>query len=127
MNCLPFSNENVNFFPITCTVYIGCVLFPIFLLLSPVLSAQQDAAQNSAAARKSKDNNSESAKDGLAYSCLLKNELLNAGIEDLKVGRVVWWDGWNGFCHVIIFVGNEMLSCFELVSLGCRFIVFVVH
>lgn len=34
---------------------------------------------------KSKDSTNDSAKDGLAYSCLLKNELLSAGIEDLKV------------------------------------------
>ncbi|CAL1544260.1 unnamed protein product [Lymnaea stagnalis] len=33
---------------------------------------------------KTKESNSESAKDGLAYACLLKNELLAAGIEDLK-------------------------------------------
>lgn len=33
---------------------------------------------------KSKDSTNDSAKDGLAYSCLLKNELLSAGIEDLK-------------------------------------------
>lgn len=35
-------------------------------------------------ARKTKDASSDSTKDGLAYSCLLKNELLQAGIEDLK-------------------------------------------
>ncbi|XP_048760306.1 fizzy-related protein homolog isoform X1 [Ostrea edulis] len=33
---------------------------------------------------KSKDSANDTAKDGLAYSCLLKNELLSAGIEDLK-------------------------------------------
>lgn len=38
--------------------------------------------------RKAKEANSDSAKDGLAYSCLLKNELLSAGIEDLKVGVI---------------------------------------
>ncbi|XP_076462564.1 fizzy-related protein homolog [Babylonia areolata] len=34
--------------------------------------------------RKTKDANTESTKDGLAYSCLLRNELLSAGIEDIK-------------------------------------------
>ncbi|XP_074640552.1 fizzy-related protein homolog [Tubulanus polymorphus] len=34
--------------------------------------------------RKAKDINTDSNKDGLAYNCLLKNELLGAGIEDLK-------------------------------------------
>lgn len=35
--------------------------------------------------RKAKEANTDSGKDGLAYNCLLKNELLGAGIEDLKV------------------------------------------
>ncbi|KAL5017205.1 hypothetical protein ScPMuIL_006794 [Solemya velum] len=34
--------------------------------------------------RKAKEINNDTTKDGLAYSCLLKNELLSAGIEDLK-------------------------------------------
>lgn len=36
-------------------------------------------------ALKTKDANNETSKDGLAYACLLKNELLAAGIEDVKV------------------------------------------
>ena len=35
-------------------------------------------------ARKAREANTDSNKDGVAYSCLLKNELLGAGIEDLK-------------------------------------------
>jgi len=46
---------------------------------------QDNNAQTPATTRKAKDANSDTAKDGLAYSCLLKNELLSAGIEDLKV------------------------------------------
>lgn len=34
--------------------------------------------------RKAKEPSTDSGKDGLAYNCLLKNELLSAGIEDLK-------------------------------------------
>lgn len=34
--------------------------------------------------KKTRDTNSDNSKDGLAYSCLLKNELLGAGIEDIK-------------------------------------------
>ncbi|XP_076440625.1 fizzy-related protein homolog isoform X2 [Babylonia areolata] len=44
----------------------------------------QDNTKTPTSIRKTKDANSDSAKDGLAYSCLLKNELLQAGIEDLK-------------------------------------------
>jgi len=33
---------------------------------------------------KAKDSTNETSKDGLAYACLLKNEMLSAGIEDLK-------------------------------------------
>ncbi|KAJ8311044.1 hypothetical protein KUTeg_011402 [Tegillarca granosa] len=33
---------------------------------------------------KAKEASTESSKDGLAYACLLKNELLSAGIEDMK-------------------------------------------
>lgn len=36
--------------------------------------------------RKAKEANTDGGKDGLAYTCLLKNELLAAGIEDIKVG-----------------------------------------
>ena len=38
-------------------------------------------------ARKAREANTDGTKDGLAYSCLLKNELLGAGIEDIKVGN----------------------------------------
>ena len=34
--------------------------------------------------RKAKEPNNDTTKDGFAYSCLLKNELLSAGIDDLK-------------------------------------------
>ncbi|KAK2155024.1 hypothetical protein LSH36_251g04061 [Paralvinella palmiformis] len=34
--------------------------------------------------RKTHEANTDSGKDGLAYNCLLKNELLGAGIEDIK-------------------------------------------
>ncbi|XP_037078029.1 fizzy-related protein homolog [Pollicipes pollicipes] len=43
----------------------------------------QENARSIYAARKARDN--ESGKDGLAYTCLLKNELLDAGIDDLRL------------------------------------------
>lgn len=43
---------------------------------------QHTQASNSSL--KSKDNSNETSKDGLAYAALLRNELLSAGIEDLK-------------------------------------------
>lgn len=50
---------------------------------------QDNNAQTPTTTRKAKDANSDTAKDGLAYSCLLKNELLSAGIEDLKVSGLM--------------------------------------
>lgn len=44
---------------------------------SPTSSPSQSSS-------KSKEPTADTSKDGLAYSCLLKNELLSAGIEDLK-------------------------------------------
>lgn len=34
--------------------------------------------------KKTKESISDNNKDGIAYQCLLKNELLGAGIEDMK-------------------------------------------
>jgi cell division cycle 20-like protein 1 (cofactor of APC complex) len=34
--------------------------------------------------KKTKESINEGNKDGIAYQCLLKNELLGAGIEDMK-------------------------------------------
>lgn len=49
---------------------------------------QDSTSQPPTQTRKAKEANTDSAKDGLAYSCLLKNELLSAGIEDLKEVQV---------------------------------------
>ena len=49
---------------------------------------------------KTKDSNSETSKDGLAYACLLKNELLSAGIEDLKVR----WAKYLGYDFLLAFM-----------------------
>ena len=43
------------------------------------------SGQSPSQTRKTRDVAAESTKDTLAYTCLLKNELLGAGIEDLKV------------------------------------------
>ena len=48
--------------------------------------------------------NTDSAKDGMAYNCLLKNELLGAGIEDLKV----YYHGAN-----LCSLGNKCTSIFK--------------
>lgn len=46
---------------------------------------QENKTQSPTLARKAKELTAETGKDGAAYNCLLKNELLGAGIEDLKV------------------------------------------
>lgn len=46
---------------------------------------QENKIQSPTIARKAKELNAETGKDGVAYNCLLRNELLGAGIEDLKV------------------------------------------
>ncbi|XP_058798503.1 fizzy-related protein homolog [Phymastichus coffea] len=43
-----------------------------------------DGQRNNAASKQKRENNGESNRDGVAYSCLLKNELLGASIEDVK-------------------------------------------
>ena len=45
---------------------------------------KESKAQSPTQTRKAREANTDSSKDGMAYSCLLKNELLGAGIEDLK-------------------------------------------
>ncbi|KAK3592146.1 hypothetical protein CHS0354_019436 [Potamilus streckersoni] len=44
----------------------------------------ESPSQSPVQTRKAKEATNDNGKDGLAYSCLLKNELLAAGIEDLK-------------------------------------------
>ncbi|CAG2123598.1 unnamed protein product, partial [Medioppia subpectinata] len=44
----------------------------------------QDGSKSVSAKKTAKESISESNKDGIAYQCLLKNELLGAGIEDMK-------------------------------------------
>ncbi|XP_046328879.1 fizzy-related protein homolog [Haliotis cracherodii] len=44
----------------------------------------ENTVQSPSQTRKGKETSTETSKDGLAYSCLLKNELLSAGIDDLK-------------------------------------------
>ena len=39
--------------------------------------------KNGAVNKKTRENNGEGSRDGIAYSCLLKNELLGASIEDV--------------------------------------------
>lgn len=46
---------------------------------------QESPRQSPVASRKAREIANDQGKDGLAYNCLLKNELLSAGIEDLKV------------------------------------------
>ena len=53
-----------------------------------LVNLQDNNSQTPTTTRKAKDANSDNLKDGLAYSCLLKNELLSAGIEDLKEVQV---------------------------------------
>ena len=50
-----------------------------------VVLYQESPRQSPVASRKAREVANDQAKDGLAYNCLLKNELLSAGIEDLKV------------------------------------------
>ncbi|KAK2176413.1 hypothetical protein NP493_663g00012 [Ridgeia piscesae] len=45
---------------------------------------QENKLQSPSQTRKAREANIDSGKDGIAYSCLLKNELLGASIDDLK-------------------------------------------
>lgn len=45
---------------------------------------QENKPQSPSQARKLREAPADSTKDGMAYNCLLKNELLGAGIDDLK-------------------------------------------
>ncbi|XP_070563589.1 fizzy-related protein homolog isoform X2 [Ptychodera flava] len=45
---------------------------------------QEPSKESPTTTRKAREAHSEAAKDGLAYHCLLKNELLGAGIEKIK-------------------------------------------
>ncbi|XP_013781669.1 fizzy-related protein homolog [Limulus polyphemus] len=47
-------------------------------------SVIQDSSKSPGQTKKAKDATAESNKDGIAYNCLLKNELLGAAIEDIK-------------------------------------------
>lgn len=77
-----------------------------------VLSLHQDgASQSPSLTRKAKEANTDSGKDGLAYNCLLKNELLSAGIDDLKVTQDM--DGaWNefGIHHAVLSYKERTLN-----------------
>lgn len=44
----------------------------------------QDQRKGQTPTKKAREATTDSNKDGIAYSCLLKNELLGAGIDDLK-------------------------------------------
>lgn len=44
----------------------------------------QDQKKSQTPTKKAREATTDNNKDGIAYSCLLKNELLGAGIEDLK-------------------------------------------
>jgi cell division cycle 20-like protein 1 (cofactor of APC complex) len=59
--------------------------------LANVLSYFQDGttSQSPSQTRKAKEPTADNTKDGLAYNCLLKNELLGAGIEDIKVRQTL--------------------------------------
>ena len=46
---------------------------------------QENRLESPGQTRKAREANIDSGKDGVAYSCLLKNELLRASIDDLKV------------------------------------------
>ncbi|CAG2116302.1 unnamed protein product, partial [Medioppia subpectinata] len=65
--CLPFLHISTN------------VIIRVFCVLT-----QKDGSKSVSAKKTAKESISESNKDGIAYQCLLKNELLGAGIEDMK-------------------------------------------
>ena len=56
--------------------------------------------------QKAKDSNSETSKDGLAYAALLKNELLSAGIEDLKVLQLIHVCVYK--CMFVLFIFSKI-------------------
>lgn len=45
---------------------------------------QENKPQSPSQTRKAREANTDSSKDGMAYNCLLKNELLGTGVDDLK-------------------------------------------
>ena len=58
------------------------------LCCSMFVLQESNTTQSPSQRKASKEAPADSTKDGLAYACLLKNELLGAGIEDLKVINV---------------------------------------
>lgn len=57
--------------------------------------------------------NNDSTKDGVAYACLLKNELLGAGIEDVKNQQID--SGVNG--QRMALVPKETKNVFQVTCL----------
>ena len=53
-----------------------------------VFILQDNKTPSPSLARKVREAAVDISKDGIAYNCLLKNELLGAGIEDLKVSHI---------------------------------------
>lgn len=79
---------------------------------------QENTVQSPSQTRKGKETSTETSKDGLAYSCLLKNELLSAGIDDLKVS--FWFSQLHNtftflvyqmclWCHILMI--EKPFSC----------------
>lgn len=63
---------------------------------------QESPRQSPVASRKAREIANDQGKDGLAYNCLLKNELLSAGIEDLKVYMLHIMICSNGFVDFLL-------------------------
>lgn len=60
--------------------------------------------------RSGMDGTSDGSKDGIAYNCLLRNELLGAGIEDLKVWQATSTKYPTCLCRLMPIVFAHTLS-----------------
>ena len=58
-------------------VWCQCLKWQLFV-------TQENKPQSPSQTRKAREANTDSSKDGMAYNCLLKNELLGTGVDDLK-------------------------------------------
>lgn len=65
-------------------IYDPTCIFRFLLISKHIFVLQENKPQSPSQARKLREAPADSTKDGMAYNCLLKNELLGAGIDDLK-------------------------------------------
>lgn len=95
-NC--FWDDSSKGFHLILTYAVNLNLFLIFRIILKFQESDKLVTPAKKTREINTDGSNSNGKDGLAYACLLKNELLGAGIEDMKVSLL------NSLSVVFFFV-----------------------